>query len=64
MTKQQKRALAIIFITVFMDLVGFGIILPIIPYLGKEFAASDVQIGWLMAVFSLMQFLFHHCGGD
>ena len=41
-----------------MDLVGFGIILPIIPYLALEFQANKFEIGSLMALFSLMQFLF------
>lgn len=58
MTSQQKRSLAIIFFTVFLDLVGFGIILPLIPYLAREFSASPFEIGLLMAIFSFMQFLF------
>ena len=58
MDKQQKRSLGIIFFTVFLDLVGFGIILPLIPYLAREFSASPFQIGWLMATYSIMQFLF------
>ncbi|MCJ8275373.1 MAG: MFS transporter, partial [Bdellovibrionales bacterium] len=58
MTSEQKRSLKIIFFTVFLDLVGFGIILPLIPYLAREFKASPVQIGFLMAIFSFMQFLF------
>lgn len=58
MDPQKKRALFIIFFTVFLDLVGFGIILPLIPYLAREFSASPVEIGWLMATFSIMQFLF------
>ena len=58
MTPQQKRSLGIIFFTVFLDLVGFGIILPLIPYLARQFSASTVEIGWLMAIYSIMQFLF------
>lgn len=58
MTTEQKRALKIIFFTVFLDLVGFGIILPLSPYLAREFNASAVEIGFLMSVFSIMQFLF------
>ena len=58
MTSEQKRSLAIIFFTVFLDLVGFGIILPLLPYLAREFSASPFEIGLLMAVFSFMQFLF------
>ena len=58
MTTTQKRSLKILFFTVFLDLVGFGIILPLIPYLAREFKATPLEIGFLMAVFSFMQFLF------
>lgn len=58
MTPEQKRSLKIIFFTVFLDLVGFGIILPLIPFLAREFSATPIEIGLLMAVFSFMQFLF------
>ena len=58
MDSQAKGSLTIVFITVFLDLVGFGIIIPLIPYLAREFSASPVEIGWLMAIFSIMQFLF------
>lgn len=53
-----KSALAVIFITVFIYLVGFGVIIPIIPSLAKDFGANSVQVGLLMSGFSLMQFLF------
>lgn len=56
--KQKKSPLVIIFITVFIDLVGFGIIIPLSPYLARQFNASAVEIGWLMAIYSLTQFLF------
>ncbi len=58
MTSEQKRSLALIFFTVFLDLVGFGIILPLIPYLAREFSATPLEIGLLMAIFSFMQFIF------
>ncbi|MEY4617229.1 MAG: multidrug resistance protein [Pseudomonadota bacterium] len=48
----------LIFLTVFLYLVGFGIIIPILPLLGKELGGSAIQVGWLMAIYSLMQFLF------
>src|SRR5688572_9690102 len=48
----------VIFLTVFIDLVGFGIILPLSPYLAREFNASAQEIGFLMAIYSLMQFVF------
>lgn len=50
--------LLIIFLTVFIDLVGFGLIIPLNPYLAREFGATPTQVGLLMAIFSLMQFLF------
>ncbi len=53
-----KSPLFVIFMTVFIDLVGFGIILPLSPYLAREFNASPTQIGLLMAVYSFCQFLF------
>ncbi len=52
-----KKNLTIIFLTVFLYLLGFGIIIPIIPNLGKTFGATPVQIGFLMSIYSIMQFL-------
>lgn len=49
---------ALIFATVFLYLVGFGVIIPILPLLGRELGGTAAQVGWLMAIFSLMQFLF------
>ncbi len=56
----------IIFLTVFIDLLGFGIVLPLLPIYGEQFAAQHgltlAQTGWvvglLMSSFSAMQFLF------
>ncbi len=50
--------LLVIFLTVFIDLVGFGIILPLSPFLAREFHASPLEVGLLMSVYSVMQFLF------
>lgn len=58
MADARKAPLTIIFVTVFVYLVGFGIIIPIMPILAKEFGASALQVGLLMSVFSAMQFLF------
>lgn len=56
--KQRRSALGVIFLTVFIDLIGFGIIIPLSPYLAREFDASPFQVGLLMSVYSLMQFIF------
>ncbi len=53
-----KSQLAIIFFTVFLYLVGFGVVIPIIPMLGRDFGATALQSGLLMSVYSAMQFLF------
>lgn len=52
--------LIIIFFTVFIDLIGFGIVIPILPfYAAKEpFGANPFEIGLLTAIYSAMQFLF------
>jgi multidrug resistance protein len=49
--------LVIIFVTVFIDLLGFGIIIPLLPFYAQSFGASALTIGLLGTVFSLMQFL-------
>lgn len=53
-----KSRLAIIFFTVFLYLVGFGVVIPILPILSRNFGASALETGALLAVYSLMQFLF------
>ncbi|MGE3274529.1 MAG: MFS transporter [Vicinamibacterales bacterium] len=50
--------LVIIFLTVFIDLVGFGIIIPLLPFYAESFGASALAVGLLSTVFSAMQFLF------
>jgi multidrug resistance protein len=54
----RKPSVLIIFITVFIDLVGFGIVIPLIPVYSKRFGAPGWELGLLMASFSLMQFIF------
>ena len=52
------KPLLTIFFVVFLDLVGFGIIIPILPYYSRAFGATAFELGWLMASFSIAQFLF------
>lgn len=61
MARTGKASLLIIFITVFIDLLGFGIIMPLLPRYGDHFIQSDqrgLMLGLLMSSFSAMQFLF------
>jgi DHA1 family tetracycline resistance protein-like MFS transporter len=61
-----RGALLIVFLTVFIDLLGFGIVLPVMPRqaepylaaLGLSPIAAGATIGILFSVFSLMQFIF------
>jgi multidrug resistance protein len=48
----------IIFLTVFIDLLGFGIIIPLMPFYAETFGANAFTVGLLNTSFSLMQFLF------
>lgn len=58
------RPLAIIFLTIFVNLVGFGIIVPLLPYYAETFGASPLVIGLLFAVFSLCQLVAAPALGD
>ena len=60
----KDKRLIIIFLTVFMDLVGFGIIIPLNPFLARSFGASAAMVGWLMSIYSLMQFVFSPVWGQ
>ncbi len=50
--------LVIIFVTVFIDLLGFGIIIPLLPFYAESFGATALMVGLLATSFSLMQFVF------
>jgi len=49
---------AAIFFTCFIDIIGFGIVIPVLPLYGEHFGATPWQIGWLVGIFSLAQFFF------
>jgi MFS family permease len=53
----KRYSLLTVFLVVFIDLVGFGIVIPILPYYATQFGASASELGWLMAIYSFMQFL-------
>lgn len=53
-----KIPLATIFMTIFLDLLGFGLIVPVAPYYALEYHASQTQVALLGTTFSTMQFLF------
>lgn len=56
----KKASLTAIFLTIFIDLMGFGILIPILPtFATKELGVSDFGIGLVIAIYSLMQFFFN-----
>ena len=50
-----SRPLLIIFVTILVNLIGFGIIIPLLPFYAQTFGASPLTIGLLFASFSLSQ---------
>ncbi|MFL6562401.1 MAG: MFS transporter, partial [Bacillus sp. (in: firmicutes)] len=55
---QSKSALPILFVVMFLVMVGFGIIIPVLPFYAEEIGANPTELGLLMAVYSLMQLIF------
>jgi MFS family permease len=60
---KRKPSLLVIFLSVFIDLIGFGIVLPLLPGYAEDnfrpdFGAKGLVIGGIIASFSLMQFFF------
>lgn len=53
-----SKPLLIIFLTVLIDLIGFGIVIPLLTFYAEEFHATPLDIGLLVASYSFMQFLF------
>jgi len=56
----KRSPLLVIFITVFIDLVGFGIVIPVLPFYaeGTKFGATPREVGLLFASYSVMQLVF------
>jgi DHA1 family tetracycline resistance protein-like MFS transporter len=56
----KRSPLLVIFITVFIDLIGFGIVIPVLPYYveGTKFNATPRTVGILFASYSVMQLIF------
>lgn len=56
-TSSSRPRLFVIWLTIFIDLMGFGIVMPILPYYAQRFGAHGLGYGALVGAFSLMQFL-------
>lgn len=55
---RQRSPLFVLYLTVFIDLMGFGIVIPILPLYAQDFQASPLAIGWLTGIYSGMQIIF------
>ena len=53
-----RSPLTIIFITIFIDLLGFGLVLPALPFYAESYGASPLMVGLLSMSYSLAQFIF------
>lgn len=54
----RKAPLLVVFLTVFIDLLGFGIVIPFLPMYARDLGASGLVAGLVLATFSFLQFLF------
>jgi DHA1 family tetracycline resistance protein-like MFS transporter len=58
MTPPKKSLKTIVFLIILLDVMGFGLIIPVQPFLAQEYGASATTVTWLGAIYSLTQFLF------
>ncbi|HEX9982339.1 MAG TPA: MFS transporter [Thermoanaerobaculia bacterium] len=54
----RKGSLLALFLTVFIDLIGFGMVIPFLSYYAREYGASGIMVGAVVGVYSIMQFFF------
>ncbi len=54
----KKTSLAVLFLTVFIDLIGFGMVIPFLPFYAREYGASGITVGMVAGIYSIMQFFF------
>lgn len=60
----KNRNLAILFFSLVVSMLGFGIIIPILPFYVEEFGGGGAEMGMLMTIFSAMQFVFSPVWGS
>lgn len=54
----KKTSLFVLFLTVFIDLIGFGMVIPFLSFYAREYGASGTTVGAVVGVYSIMQFFF------
>ncbi len=60
----KRRALLTVFLTICVSLIGFGIVIPLLPFYAQQFRASEWEVGLLFASFSVAQMLAAPILGD
>jgi DHA1 family tetracycline resistance protein-like MFS transporter len=55
---RSRAALISVFGVVIIDLIGFGIVMPILPFWAREYGASATTLGWIAATYAAAQFVF------
>jgi len=54
----RKASLLALFLTVFIDLIGFGMVIPFLSFYAREYGASGIAVGAVVGIYSIMQFFF------
>ena len=54
----RRASLLVLFLTVFIDLIGFGMVIPFLSFYAREYGASGIAVGAVVGVYSIMQFFF------
>jgi MFS family permease len=54
----RKASLLVLFLTVFIDLIGFGMVIPFLSFYAREYGATGIMVGAVVGVYSIMQFFF------
>jgi DHA1 family multidrug resistance protein-like MFS transporter len=60
----KNKNLAVLFFTLVVVMLGFGIVIPILPFYVEHFGGSGKDMGFLMAIYSIMQFIFSPIWGS
>ncbi|MEZ4617960.1 MAG: MFS transporter [Caldilineaceae bacterium] len=64
MKQTNRRSMTILFLTMFIVMVGFGVIMPILPFYAESMGATATDLGLLFAAYSIVQFFFSPIWGQ
>lgn len=54
--KRRGSPLVFLFVTVFVDMIGYGIVVPLLPFYARQYAAGALLVGLLASLYAVMQF--------